>query len=164
MKLKADILKFASFNDGILAKPCYKPVIYDAMTFTKKYTIIISKSHPCKVDMSSTRYGRLITNSLLLKPNIEPLWSAHPRLSSTWEGRQTNEHVTNNEDKLNVQSSASLSGKNARAKRSEQSSSVSEKDHGKQNTKAEKDHPEAPAPVIGMNDERGQVIQIALFF
>lgn len=103
-------------------------------------------------------------NYLLLKPNIESLWLAHPRLSSTWEGRQTNEHVTNSKDELNIQSSASLSGQNARVKDPEQSSSASEKDHGKQNMKAEKDHPEAPTPVIGMNDERGQVSRIALFF
>ena len=37
------------------------------------------------------------------------------------------------------------------------SQGTSEKDSGNQNEQAQKDHPEAPGPVIGMNDERGQV-------
>lgn len=37
------------------------------------------------------------------------------------------------------------------------SSAATEKDPGNQNEKAQKDHPEAPGPVIGMNDERGGV-------
>ena len=32
-----------------------------------------------------------------------------------------------------------------------------EKDAGNQNEQAKKDYPEAPRPVIGMNDERGQM-------
>lgn len=82
-----------------------------------------------------------------------------PRFASTsWEGRQPEEHVTNREDGLDIQSSASKSGKQERAAGSSaQSSAASEKDHGDQNKKAKEDHPEAPGPVIGMNDERGGV-------
>lgn len=86
--------------------------------------------------------------------------STSPGFSSTWKGRQADEHVTNSKDDLNVHSSASGSGKQERASGSEHSSSsaaISEKDHGDQNAKAKKDHPEAPGPVIGMNDERGGV-------
>lgn len=79
--------------------------------------------------------------------------------STSWEGRQPEEHVTNRKDELDIQSSASKSGKQERAAGggSEQSSAASEKDHGDQNKKAKEDHPEAPGPVIGMNDERGGV-------
>lgn len=85
--------------------------------------------------------------------------------STSWEGRQPEEHVTNRKDELDIQSSASKSGKQERAAGggSEQSSAASEKDHGDQNKKAKEDHPEAPGPVIGMNDERGGVSFISNF-
>lgn len=37
----------------------------------------------------------------------------------------------------------------------ESSQAASEADQGNHNERAKKDHPEAPGPVIGMNDERG---------
>ena len=75
-----------------------------------------------------------------------------------WTGRQTSEHVSNRGDELDVQSGASQSGKRERASNDEtQSQGATEKDKGNQNEQAKKDHPEAPGPVIGMNDERGGV-------
>ena len=75
-----------------------------------------------------------------------------------WIGRQTSEHVSNRGDELDVQSGASQSGKRERASSDEnQSQATTEKDKGNQNEQAKKDHPEAPGPVIGMNDERGGV-------
>ncbi|MCJ1374443.1 hypothetical protein MMC20_005675 [Loxospora ochrophaea] len=79
-----------------------------------------------------------------------------PKVHSEWEGRQPEEHVTNREDELDIQSGASKSGKRDRAVDSGHSQATTEKDHGSQNERAAKDHPEAPKPVIGMNDERGQ--------
>ena len=78
---------------------------------------------------------------------------------SGWAGRQPTEHVNDRVDELDVQSSASKSGKRQRVGDSEHvgSSATSEKDPGNQNEQAKKDHPEAPGPVIGMNDERGGV-------
>lgn len=98
---------------------------------------------------------RPATISTLTKATL--LSTARPRFASGWEGRQPEEHVTNRKDELDVQSSAAKSGKRERAGGSEQSSATSEKDHGNQNEKAKKDHPEAPGPVLGMNDERGSV-------
>lgn len=84
---------------------------------------------------------------------------------ASWEGRQPEEHVTNRKDEPNVQSSASKSGAQDRAAGgSGQSSATSEKDHGDQNKKAKEDHPEAPGPVIGMNDERGGVSFILVLY
>ena len=78
--------------------------------------------------------------------------------SSTWQGRQSHEHITNRDDKLNIQADASKSGKADRVSGSEGGSqATTEGDHGNQNEQAKKDHPEAPGPVIGMNDERGGV-------
>ena len=75
-----------------------------------------------------------------------------------WEGRQANEHTTNRDDSLNIHSSASNAGQADRAKGDGgQSGATSQQDKGNQNEQAEKDHPEAPKPVIGMNDERGGV-------
>ena len=78
--------------------------------------------------------------------------------TSDWSGRQPQEHVSNRKDELDVQSGASQSGKRERAGGNEnESQATTEKDSGNQNEQAKKDHPEAPGPVIGMNDERGQV-------
>ncbi|KAL8915046.1 MAG: hypothetical protein Q9171_000486 [Xanthocarpia ochracea] len=76
-----------------------------------------------------------------------------------WSGRQPSEHTTNREDELDVHSGASKSGARQRMNDDEHegSSAASQKDPGNQNEKAKKDHPEAPGPVIGMNDERGGV-------
>ena len=85
------------------------------------------------------------------------IFTSRPLLSDTWEGRQPEEHVTNREDTLDIQSAASKGGKQSRAEDSHQSGATSEKDTGNHNERAKKDHPEAPGPVIGMNDERGGV-------
>lgn len=79
-------------------------------------------------------------------------------LTSDWEGRQPSEHTTNRDDDANVEVSASKSGAAERAAGSEgNSSATAQEDKGNHNKKAKEDHPEAPKPVIGMNDERGQV-------
>lgn len=78
--------------------------------------------------------------------------------TSDWQGRQASEHTTNRDDEANVEVSASKSGAADRAAGSEaNSSATSGEDKGNHNKKASDDHPEAPKPVIGMNDERGQV-------
>ena len=67
-------------------------------------------------------------------------------------------HVTdkaNSDAKYNIQSSASKTGQEQRASGSTQSQATSQKDSRNNNERAEKDHPEAPRPVIGMNEERG---------
>ncbi|MCJ1230929.1 hypothetical protein MMC12_007603 [Toensbergia leucococca] len=102
----------------------------------------------------SLRASRNSTRRLTAS-RLQP-FSCNNRLSAAnWEGRQPEEHITNRKDELNVQASASKSGKRARAEDSDQSSATSSKDQGNQNEQAKKDHPEAPGPVIGMNDERG---------
>lgn len=78
-----------------------------------------------------------------------------------WDGRQPHEHVTNSENEVDIQSSASKSGKRQRVEESHPTSAATEKDAGNNNEKAKKDHPEAPGPVIGMNDERGGVSDIS---
>ena len=94
------------------------------------------------------------------------LHTAQTRLASSgsstgtpdWSGRKADEHVSNRKDELDVQSAASQSGHRERATGDEkQSQATTEKDSGNQNEQAQRDHPEAPGPVIGMNDERGQV-------
>lgn len=80
-----------------------------------------------------------------------------PRLVSS-EGARPDDHALNRKDELDVQSKAVRSGQRERAGASEPTSSATiEKDPGNQNKEAHKDHPEAPGPVLGMNDERGGV-------
>lgn len=92
-----------------------------------------------------------------LRPNTRlSLLSTTTRLNGAWSGRQSSEHVTNQDQELDIHSSASKSGQRQRAEGDgRDSSAATEKDPGNQNEKAQKDHPEAPGPVIGMNDERG---------
>ena len=86
------------------------------------------------------------------------LASSGSTTGSKWQGRGIGEHTVNRKDELDVQSNASQSGGRERASGDERQSQAStEKDSGNQNEQAKKDHPEAPGPVIGMNDERGQV-------
>jgi len=115
-----------------------------------------------------TRLTSLSTYAPLLRPNVSSSLQTplQTRLASAgshqgnpdWSGRQTEENVANRGDELDVQSGASQSGKRERESGDEkQSQATTEKDAGNQNEQAKKDHPEAPGPVIGMNDERGQV-------
>ena len=98
----------------------------------------------------------LLTTSQFLKPTL--FIRTYATGTKDWEGRQPSEHVGNRGDELDVQSGASQSGKRERASGDEsQSQGTTEKDKGNQNEQAKKDHPEAPGPVIGMNDERGGV-------
>ena len=89
--------------------------------------------------------------------------ASYATVTKDWEGRQPSEHVTNRKDDLNIQASASKSGQGDRQKGSPKESegghsqATTEVDKGGQNEQAKKDHPEAPGPVIGMNDERGGV-------
>lgn len=80
------------------------------------------------------------------------------RLGSSWAGRPPSDHAVNRQDELDVQSEAARSAQRERTGEAEPgSSAISERDLGNQNKEAKKDHPEAPEPVIGMNDERGRV-------
>lgn len=93
----------------------------------------------------------------LSKPRL--VAASLPRLASSWKGAQPDDdHALNRKDELDVQSEAVHSGQRERAGESEPASAATtEKDPGNQNKEAQKDHPEAPGPVIGMNDERGRV-------
>jgi len=73
-----------------------------------------------------------------------------------WEGRKPEENSSREPDSHNAQIDAVKEGKESRAKNDgKDSAATSEKDDGNMNEKAKRDHPEAPSPVIGMNDERG---------
>ena len=74
-----------------------------------------------------------------------------------WEGRDPKEHVARQDHHINVHASASVEGRNERSTGSRGESASTEKDHKDGNRQAKEDHPEAPGPVIGMNDERGGV-------
>ena len=63
----------------------------------------------------------------------------------------------NRKDENDPQSKASQSGMDKHNKGEDGSQGLSGKDEGGYNKKAKEDHPEAPGPVLGMNDERGGV-------
>lgn len=73
-----------------------------------------------------------------------------------WEGRHGDDHAVKR-DRLDVQGDASQEGMKQHEEGKEGSQAISRKDEGSHNERAQKDHPKAPQPVIGMNDERGSV-------
>lgn len=89
---------------------------------------------------------------------VRTLSNSAPR--AAWEGSKPEEHVVRESDVHNIQQDASKDGKAERASGDNPDGSTIEKDVGSENKKAKEDHPEAPEPVIGMNDERGSVSNI----
>ena len=73
-----------------------------------------------------------------------------------WEGRHGDDHAVKR-DRHDVQGDASQEGMKQHQEGKEGSQAISRKDEGSYNKKAEEEHPKAPKPVIGMNDERGSV-------
>lgn len=70
-------------------------------------------------------------------------------------GSTSKDHIARTDDH-NVQADASNAGKAAKESGGKDDA-TSERDTHNSNEKAKKDHPEAPSPVVGMNDERGGV-------
>ncbi|KAJ5771375.1 uncharacterized protein N7511_003426 [Penicillium nucicola] len=114
---------------------------------------------------------RLVTRSTRL---IQPLQSALPILRTSnirqyslkkdWKGSSTDEHAVRRAksgDTADIPSSASLSGMNERRLNEgvaddTKSQGMTERGGSKQGKKAKEEHPNAPEPIIGMNDERAQ--------
>jgi hypothetical protein len=98
---------------------------------------------------------------------------------SQWTGRQGDEHVLNRKDSTEHQSRESMAGMAEKQKDNatgkgegsasatkggSSSGATSERDAGENNKRAKEDNPEAPGPVLGMNDERGGVSATLLVF
>lgn len=78
-----------------------------------------------------------------------------------WEGSKPSNHATNSgNDPPNVQHKAAQEGQKERAQATgtaREGSAATSRKGGEENAQAKRDHPEAPGPVLGMNDERGGV-------
>ena len=117
----------------------------------------ISLIYSIRLKYAMSRLTKVVARSSCVR---QPLRLGRPFSSDAARraGENTKEHVTNKSGELDVQSAASKSGKGDRIADEKHSSQAStERDQGHKNEKAKKDHPEAPGPVIGMNDERGGV-------
>jgi hypothetical protein len=82
--------------------------------------------------------------------------TTRPGLKNSSNISKPKDHVTETNDTHNVQKSASDGGQAEKAKGG-RDNATGEKDVRNSNKKAKQDHPEAPGPVLGMNDERGGV-------
>jgi len=75
-----------------------------------------------------------------------------------WSGRKSDEHAVNRSAN-DPQSKAAKEGQEERAKtdapKGTGSDATSRRDEKDSNRRAKEEHPEAPEPVIGMNEERG---------
>lgn len=158
--MTAWVTQCVAFFLGLYAPPTTLPLAPLSILYP---IILLISSTINNCNMSSTL--RTLRSPALRTP-LRTLSISHYRCYATgtsdWAGRQKEEHVANRGDELDVQSGASQSGERERASNDEnQSQAATEKDKGNQNEQAKKDHPEAPGPVIGMNDERGQVSSFA---
>lgn len=107
---------------------------------------------------------------LLKKPVVQPAVFAlggvrHESITKQWKGASTDDHSTQRSkrgDEHDINASASASGMEERR----QSEGVADKTKSQGMTqrggtesgrKAKSEHPAAPEPIIGMNDERAQV-------
>ena len=106
-------------------------------------------------------YTNILHHSRLLQRGIlEHSSRRFTQASQTWKwtGSDSKDHTTNADDRLDVQSDASRSGKADRSSGEGLSQATNQEDARKSNARAKEERPEAPdGPVIGMNDERGSV-------
>lgn len=117
-----------------------------------RYPILLILSTPRRSANMMLSSRQLPRCSSLLSRSFSSL----PKRSKQ-EGRKPDEHAVNQTNDPNVQSAASQSGMKEREKQHPDKSNAIAQRGGEENEKAKKQHPEAPRPVIGMNDERGGV-------
>lgn len=85
--------------------------------------------------------------------------------SREWRGTSTDDHAINRTKKHDItdpQMESTQSGQGERERNeaiadASKSSSTTERDVNKSQERAKKEHPHAPEPVIGVNDEKGEV-------
>ncbi|EXJ77211.1 hypothetical protein A1O3_10369 [Capronia epimyces CBS 606.96] len=112
------------------------------------YTSSVLRSRGlCHPLISISVRAPLSTTSLLLAKD--------PSSTPGWEGRGPESHAVNR-SQLDPQSQGAQQGIKDHEDGKEGGQAISRKDEGNANKKAKKEHPKAPEPVIGMNDERGE--------
>ncbi|KAL9618729.1 MAG: hypothetical protein Q9160_006608 [Pyrenula sp. 1 TL-2023] len=75
---------------------------------------------------------------------------------ASWTGRKIEDHVVNRTDAKDVQSESSQQAlKDKEQGNTEHSHGLGQHGGAESSKKAKEEHPKAPEPVIGMNDERG---------
>lgn len=79
----------------------------------------------------------------------------------SWSGRKVEDHVVNRSDAKDVQSESSQAALKEKQEGKTSHSHGLGQTSGGQNSKAKEEHPKAPEPIIGMNDERGQVRDVS---
>lgn len=91
-----------------------------------------------------------------------------------WKGSSTEDHAVNRAEKNDttdpevegVATGRAEKQRNSGIADSTKSGATTERDLGQKAKKAKKEHPKSPEPIIGMNDERGEVsfFLLSLFF
>ncbi|KAJ5904467.1 hypothetical protein N7504_006850 [Penicillium tannophilum] len=108
--------------------------------------------------------------SILLKKTIaQPAFFAlggvrHESITKQWKGASSDDHTTQRSkegDKYDIHSDASASGMEERQQNEgiadkTKSQGMTRRGGAESGKKAKSEHPAAPEPVIGMNDERAQ--------
>lgn len=108
--------------------------------------------------LTGSSFSSPSSSSFLLRRPLSttaPTFAKDTHSTPGWEGRGTEGHAVNRSQHDPV-SKGAQQGIKDKQQGGEDSQAISQKG-GSANKKAEQEHPEAPQPVIGMNEERGEV-------
>ncbi|GAD99817.1 conserved hypothetical protein [Paecilomyces variotii No. 5] len=129
-----------------------------------------------RVPSSTSRVRQLLTPRLprpfflpvqsLVRPayGVPARFKSDSKQTSGWTGTTTDDHAINRTKKKDItdpQMESTQSGQGERERNesiadSSKSSSTTERDVNKSGERAKKEHPHAPEPIIGVNDEKGE--------
>ncbi|KIW13937.1 hypothetical protein PV08_06718 [Exophiala spinifera] len=115
-----------------------------------------SSSSSASVLLRRTAPRKHIINTRRSLSSTASLAAKSPDSTPGWEGRPPDDHAVHRSGH-DPQSKEAKEGMKEHEQMKEGSQAISRKDESQGNKKAKRDHPEAPEPVIGMNEERGEV-------
>lgn len=133
------------------------------LSLSRRTPRLPSLTHP-----SQTHSRLLSTTSPLANANSNADSTASPKTNTSttdqraqdslpgWPGRHGRDHAVKRPPH-DVQAEQSQQGIKDHESLKEGSDAISRRDEKSSNKRAKEEHPEAPEPVIGMNDERGSV-------
>ncbi|KAL6247855.1 hypothetical protein RBB50_005203 [Rhinocladiella similis] len=115
----------------------------------------------CSIRTRTRTSTRIVTTRTPTTPlrslslsSTTPVRAKAPDSTPGWEGRGKEDHAVHRSPH-DPQSKGAKEGMKDHEQLKEGSQAISRRDESQGNKKAKQDHPEAPEPVIGMNEERG---------
>lgn len=120
---------------------------------------------PCLLPLQSILQPAGVPTPGSVRARLKSDATNYPPITSGWTGTSTDDHAINRTRKGDItdpQMESALSGQEERAENEfiadrTKSQATTERDLRHSNRRAKEENPEAPEPIIGMNDEKGEV-------